>query len=166
MKNLFVLLLLTIPALGYGQRDYCKRIRKTEDKGVTTYKSPDLKYATVYKQIEDKVLFTIQLHFKDDNEHFEKHGAKIEFEDGTVLIEENVPVHCKQDVSIVGSTVSSASNHSGGYILHGYFHITKDNMGLFCTKKIKWVQLHSATKPIAPKDATKLMNYIKCMAET
>lgn len=157
------LLFFLLPAFCFGQRDFCKKIKKTTENGFTTYKSPELKAISVIKQLKEATVFTLHIHFKDQIQHFETYGAEVEFEDGTILKDENVKVHCTQELSSINGMTSSSSTISGNYMLQGFFSITDENVTKFASQRIVRVQLHTAIRPISYKDGNAIMNYVICM---
>ena len=165
MRKPISLLLLpfVFPAICFGQKDYCKKIKKSTEKGFTTYKSPQLKNTTLIRQQKDTPVFSLHIHLKDGIQHFETRGAEIVFEDGTILKDEKVRVHCMQELTSINGTASPSSTSSGEYLLQGFFSITDENLPMFTTKKIKRVQLHTAISLVSERDARAIMNYVICM---
>lgn len=162
-KSLLLWLLFALPAICLGQKDYCKKIKKTTENGFTTYKSPELKTISVIKQLKENTVFTLHIHFKDQVQHFETYGAEVEFEDGTILKDENVKVHCTQELSSINASASASSTIAGEYLLQGFFSITDENVTKFASQKIVRVQLHTAIRQISHKDGNAAMNYVICM---
>lgn len=164
MKTIFILLFF-VPIWCFGQKDYCKHIFRSVDEKGTTLKSPDLKYLSVLKQTKITTFFALHLHFSDLNQHFEATGAAIEFEDGSIIKDENTTVNCQQEKGELKSGYGSGSSfaHSGEYVIQGFFTINDDNIEKLVSKKIIRIQLDKASKKISDKDAVKVMNYIKCL---
>lgn len=166
MRNLLLFLLL-LPLLCWAQKDPCRKIsRKVErKKGIVTYRSPETKYAYVVKQLKADTAFAILFHFSDDHEHFETYGAAVEFEDGTVITDDNVAVKCAQEKSVFvgGPNSASTTSYGGKYILQGFFRIGSEYTEKFTTSRIARVRLHNTFQNIPKSDASDLKRYISCM---
>ncbi len=164
LKKLLLLVLL-MPALCNGQKNYCKKISKTVDATGTIYNSPDLRSISVIKQLKMNSFFGLNLHFEDTHKHFDAVGAAIEFEDGTILKDRTAKVHCNQEMVEInlGNQPGVSAAHSGGYLVQGFFHINDENIEKFVSKKIVRIELDNTSKMISDKDAVKVMNYIKCI---
>ena len=162
-----LLILLLLPLLCQAQKDPCRKIsRKIErKKGITTYRSPDTKYASVIKQVKTDTFFAILFHISDEREHFDTYGAAIEFEDGTEIVDESVAVKCAQEKAVIAGSAASASSSSNGgkYILQGFFRISSEYAGQFTSSRIVKVRLHNAMQAIPKDDGYKMKKYIQCM---
>jgi hypothetical protein len=166
VKYLFLLFFMLAAPGSYGRKDPCKRITMVTDNktGALTQKSPDLKDITVIKQFRTDTFFALLLHFTDSREHFEKYGASIEFEDGTVITDEDVRVVCKQETSMLMSgSMSPGGGASGRYMLQGFFRITDEHAAKFMLQRIKAITLHNAIRPIPRGEADRVMDLVRCM---
>jgi hypothetical protein len=171
MKH-FLLVLLFAPLLCSAHknkyRDICKKITKSytrvKHKRVVTYHTPNLVHLSGIKQVKDDTVFALHLHIPDSREHFDATGATVEFEDGTILKDELVKVDCRQEQSEIALSANSG-NHSGEYILQGFFPIDGTNEHEFLTKKIVRVQLHSTYQEIPDKEAVRMRRYLKCLKD-
>ncbi len=166
VKNLVVLLMF-VPAMCSGQKSYCKKIKKVTDiNNVTvTYKSPDLSHMEAMKRFQGDVFFALHFHFIDENAHYETTGAAVEFEDGTILNDDQVNVDCKQQSSpVITGDFTGSLTHSGDYLLQGFFPINDANIKKFITRKIVRIQLDYASQMISKKEATQIINYIKMLS--
>ena len=159
------LLLMSFNAL--AEKDPCRKISRKVDKakGTITYKSPETKYAWAIKQIKEDTFFALLIHFTDNIEHFDQHGAEIEFEDGTAIVDDAVAIRCDQEKAIVAGSYASASSsvNGGNYILQAFFRITPETAPVFVAKRIKRVRLHNRFKDIPPNDGYKLKKYVACL---
>ncbi len=166
MKKLFLILFL-IPSLCFAQKNYCKKIRRRvdEEKGIITYKSPVLKSLTVLKQFKANPFFGLMLHSSDDADHTDAKGSMVEFEDGSVLKEDNVPIMCKQEVTYISGDTYGSGTHSGQYILQAYVHISDANIQKFVSKRIVRIQMDNVSRNIPPKEAMQIRNYIRCLRD-
>jgi len=161
-----LLLLVVLPAFCFAQKDYCKDISNTiSTKGFVTYKSPDLKYTAVLKQLSDPIFFALQIHLLSDREHADPSGATVIFEDGTVLKDDSIKVVSAQESSdfYAGNVGSPGMAHTGYYLLQAFFPISKENISVFSAKMIKQVTLSDQQQNVSSKEAAKIMEYIKCM---
>ena len=160
--------MLLIPSLCFAQKNYCKKIKRKvdEDKGTITYQSPILRDITVIKQFKTNPFFGLLLHIYDVYDHTEIiKGSEIEFEDGSVLKEENTKVDCKQEMTEISVNSFGASSHSGEYLLQGFFHINDKNAQKFANKKIVRVQLGPVSQRVPDKDATDMRHYVRCLRD-
>ncbi len=166
MKQPLIVVLMLAGLTGYAKKDPCSQIRTTADNvtGARTLKSPDLKNITVIKQFRTDTFFALLLHFTTENPHFDSWGARIVFEDGTVIDDETVAVKCVQESSaLTAGAYAGGAVNSGKYMVQGFFRITDATAVHFMLSKIASVSLHNATKLIPPKEATKVMEYVQCM---
>ena len=161
-----LLLLVLLPVVCFGKNDICRKISKnyTREKGVrvASFQSPALLHITAIKQIKGDTVFALNLHLNDYNQHFEGMGAAVEFEDGTVLTDDDVKVHCQQEAAVIDGS-SSGMSRSGRYMMQGFFYISDDNRHTFTTRKIVRVRLHDTWKNIPQKEASRIISYLKCM---
>lgn len=165
MKKLLILLLL-LPLLAFGKKDECRKIKKSTDrrKGIILYRSPDLAHIGAIRQLKTDEYFVLYFHLSDDNQHFDRSGALVEFEDGSIVKDEQTQVTCIQERSeIAGGTSAGTTTHSGKYLLHGFFHINEANKEKFLSQKIKRIQLDDAGQIIPVKEADKIRKYISCL---
>ncbi len=166
MKQPLIVVLMLAGLTVYAKKDPCSQIRTTADNvtGARTLKSPDLKNITVIKQFRIDTFFALLLHFTTENPHFDSWGARIVFEDGTVIDDETVAVKCVQESSaLTAGAYAGGAVTSGKYMVQGFFRITDATAVHFMLSKIASVSLHNATKLIPPKEATKVMEYVQCM---
>jgi hypothetical protein len=166
MKKLFLVLFL-VPSLCFAQKNYCKKIKRKvdEDKGIITYKSPVLKSLSVMKQFKSNPFFGLMLRSSDVYDHADARGSIVEFEDGSILKDENVPVLCKQEISYISGDTYGSGSHSGEYVLQGFFHISDANIQKFVSKKIVRIQLDNVSQQIPVREATQIRNYIRCLRD-
>ncbi len=164
---LFILVLSSFTA--YAQKDPCRKVKRTVErsKGMTTYKSPEFKYATVIKQIKTDTFFAILFHFIDNYEHYDRYGATVEFTDGSKITDDNMAIKCTQDIAVFVSGASSVSSSSNGgrYVLQGFFRITNENIEMLCKKRIASITFHTARQAISQKDGLEIMKYVRCIKD-
>lgn len=167
--NIAIILFSLLAFNCYADNEDCSKIkRSTDDKGVTTYSSPDLKHLRFIRQYSTDTFTGILFHLKSEVSPNEIKSVTIVFDDGTEVTQGEVELKIQQQgAMLTGTNDNSASAaYSSGYLISFYIPITNTNQQTFSTKQLRKVVIDRIPFSIPSKEAEKTIGYLDCLVRT
>jgi len=165
MKKLFILIFSPSHNLfwekGYLQKNKeklrpCKRDKNSQ----LTKPRTDTPYSD--KQINTDTIFALNIHLKDDNQHFETSGASVELEDGTVITDDHVKIACVQEAAVL-MPATAAQAVRANTSCRASFTLTMKH-GEIYIKRIVKIRLHNTYQKVPSQGSIQIIKYFRCMA--